>query len=42
MRFIYFLVFGEYFCSKGVSLSDIGFTLIFSKKIIRNRMSGDL
>lgn len=31
MRFIYFLVFGEYFCSKGVSLSDIGFTLIFSK-----------
>ena len=32
MRFIYFLVFGEYFCSKGVSLSDIGFTLIFSKK----------
>ena len=37
MRFIYFLVFGEYFCSKGVSLSDIGFTLIFSKKL-----SGDL
>ena len=32
MRFIYFLVFGEYYCSKGVSLSDIGFTLIFSKK----------
>ena len=32
MRFIYFLVFGEYFCSKGVSLSDIGFTLIFLKK----------
>ncbi len=42
MRFIYFLVFGEYFCSKGVSLSDIGFTLIFFEKIIRNRMSGDL
>lgn len=41
MRFIYFLVFGEYFCSKGVSLSDIGFTIIF-RKIIRNRMSGDL
>ena len=31
MKFIYFLVFGEYFCSKGVSFSDVGFTLIFRK-----------
>lgn len=39
MRFIYFLVFGEYFCSKGVSLSDIGFTLIFSEKFFYNLLN---
>ena len=32
MRFISYLVIGEYVCSMGVSLSDIGFTLIFLKK----------